>query len=151
MKLAECLQERADLNRRIAQLKKRLSNNVLVQDGEKTLEDPAKLKKELDGDILRLQELITKINLSNAVIEIEGESLTSLLARRDMLVLKIASYRDIVNEASEMNYRARGSEIKIKAAIDVAAWQKEIDKYAKELRLLDNKIQAANWYFDLKE
>ena len=151
MKLAECLQERADLNRRIAQLKKRLSNNVLVQDGEKTLEDPVKLKKELDGDILRLQELITKINLSNAAIEIEGESLTSLLARRDMLVLKIASYRDIVNEASEMNYRVRGSEIKIKSAIDVAAWQKEIDKYAKELRLLDNKIQAANWYFDLIE
>ena len=151
MKLAECLQERADLNRRIAQLKKRLSDNALVQDGEKTLEDPVKLKKELDGDILRLQELITKINLSNAAIEIEGESLTSLLARRDMLVLKIASYRDIVNEASKMNYRARGSEIKIKAAIDVAAWQKEIDKYAKELRLLDNKIQAANWYFDLKE
>ena len=40
MKLAEALQERADLNRKIAQLKSRLLNNVLVQEGEKTVEDP---------------------------------------------------------------------------------------------------------------
>ena len=32
MKLAEALQERADLNRRIEQLRYRLSNNVLVQE-----------------------------------------------------------------------------------------------------------------------
>ena len=36
MKLAEALQERADLNRNIEQLKSRLNNNVLVQEGEKT-------------------------------------------------------------------------------------------------------------------
>ena len=33
MKLAEALQERADLNRKIEQLKSRLNNNVLVHDG----------------------------------------------------------------------------------------------------------------------
>ena len=33
MKLAEALQERADLNRTIQQLKERLDNNVLVPDG----------------------------------------------------------------------------------------------------------------------
>ena len=36
MKLAEALQERADLNRKIEQLQDRLSNNVLVQEGEQT-------------------------------------------------------------------------------------------------------------------
>ena len=36
MKLAEALQERADINRNIEQLKKRLNNNVLVQEGEQT-------------------------------------------------------------------------------------------------------------------
>ncbi|MEO2800040.1 DIP1984 family protein, partial [Flavonifractor plautii] len=34
MKLAEALQERADLNRNIEQLKNRLSSNALVQEGE---------------------------------------------------------------------------------------------------------------------
>ncbi len=34
MKLAEALQERADLNRRIQQLQQRLENNAMVQEGE---------------------------------------------------------------------------------------------------------------------
>ena len=34
MKLAEALQERADLNRLIQQLRQRLSNNAAVQEGE---------------------------------------------------------------------------------------------------------------------
>lgn len=33
MKLAEALQERADINRNIEQLKNRLNHNVLVQEG----------------------------------------------------------------------------------------------------------------------
>ena len=35
MKLAEALQERADLNRRIEQLRNRLENSALVQEGER--------------------------------------------------------------------------------------------------------------------
>ena len=49
MKLAETLQERADLNRRIEQLRYRLSNNVLVQEGEKPLRTPAALLEELES------------------------------------------------------------------------------------------------------
>ena len=55
MKLAEALQERADLNRRIEQLRYRLSNNVLVQEGEKPLEDPAALLEELESSFTRLE------------------------------------------------------------------------------------------------
>ena len=51
MKLAEALQERADINRKIEQLKSRLNNNVLVQEGEQPAEDPEKLKQELDAVI----------------------------------------------------------------------------------------------------
>ena len=54
MKLAEALQERADLNRKIEQLQDRLSNNVLVQEGEQIAEDPEKLKDELDSAAGRL-------------------------------------------------------------------------------------------------
>ena len=48
MKLAEALQERADLNRRIEQLRARLENNALVQEGESPAEDPSELLAELD-------------------------------------------------------------------------------------------------------
>ena len=48
MKLAEALQERADINKKISQLRSRLSNNLLVQEGEKTAEDPLALLKEMD-------------------------------------------------------------------------------------------------------
>ena len=44
MKLAEALQERADLNRNIEQLKNRLSSNALVQEGEQPVECPENLK-----------------------------------------------------------------------------------------------------------
>ena len=63
MKLAEALQERADFNRKIEQLKVRLSASALVQEGEMPAEDPVELKKELDGVMERLAYLIEHINI----------------------------------------------------------------------------------------
>ena len=151
MKLAEALQERADLNRKIAQLKSRLLNNVLVQEGEKTVEDPNFLKQELDSSIERLHYLITRINLTNCNTTINGTTLTELIAQKDALTLKISAYKDIVYTGSQSTYRARNTEIKVKSIISVHAWQLEIDKMAKELRLLDNKLQEKNWTTDLIE
>lgn len=48
MKLAEALQERADLNRKISSLRGRLENVVLVQEGEEPVENPRELLGELD-------------------------------------------------------------------------------------------------------
>ena len=58
MKLAEALQERADLNRKIGQLTARLEANARVQDGEKPTEDPVSLLSELDACIARLDQII---------------------------------------------------------------------------------------------
>ena len=66
MKLAEALQERADLNRKIEQLRVRFAANALVQEGEQPAEDPEQLKVELDGAIDRLGYLIERINMTNA-------------------------------------------------------------------------------------
>ena len=76
MKLAEALQERADLNRNIEQLKSRLNNNVLVQEGERPAESPEQLKQELDRSIERLTYLIAHINKTNCetkVMETQGQ------------------------------------------------------------------------------
>ena len=151
MKRAEALQERADLNRNIEQLKSRVNNNVLVQEGEAPAEDPAKLKKELDSSYKRMMWLVTHINLTNCRTEIDGHTLTELIAKRDVLTQKIAACKEVVNNASQKVYRARGSEIKILSTIDVSAWQSEIDRLSKELRLLDNRLQESNWLTDLIE
>lgn len=151
MKLAEALQERADINRKIEQLKTRLNNNVLVQEGETTAEDPDRLKQELDNSIDRLAYLITRINQTNCVTKIDGQTLTELIAKKDTLSLKIHVYKDIAYAGSQTCYRARNTEIKIKSSISVDAWQSEIDRMAKELRLLDNKLQETNWNTDLIE
>ena len=151
MKLAEALQERADLNRRIEQLRYRLSNNVLVQEGEKPLEDPAALLEELESSFTRLEWLIARINLTNCAVKVEGRSLTELIARRDVLSLRADAYRRLVEEASQNTHRATRTEIKILSAVDVPALQRQADDTSRELRLLDNTLQATNWTADLME
>ncbi len=54
MKLAEALQERADLNRSIDELRRRLGNALLVQEGEEPPENPQELLKELEAALERL-------------------------------------------------------------------------------------------------
>lgn len=151
MKLAEALQERADLNRRIEQLRYRLSNNVLVQEGEKPLEDPAALLEELESSFTRLEWLIARINLTNCAVKVEDRSLTELIARRDVLSLRAEAYRRLVEEASQNTHRATRTEIKILSAVNVPALQRQADDASRELRLLDNTLQATNWTADLME
>lgn len=151
MKLAEALQERADLNRRIEQLRYRLNNNVLVQEGEKPLEDPAALLEELESSFTRLEWLIARINLTNCAVKVEGRSLTELIARRDVLSLRAEAYRRLVEEANQNTHRATRTEIKILSAVDVPALQRQADDASRELRLLDNTLQATNWTADLME
>ena len=149
MKLAEALQERADLKKNIEQLKYRLVTNMLVQEGEKPAEDPQELMKQFDSCVSRMEELVTLINHKNSSTLVDGETLTSMISRRDTLIRRIDAYRDMVNSASRGAMRATHSEIKIFSTIDVRALQKQIDDLSKQRRELDNKIQMTNWTTDI--
>lgn len=151
MRLAEALQERADLNHTIEQLRYRLENNMLVQEGEITAEDPEELRKVLEYALNRLSYLMAHINLTNAVVQIDGQTLTELIAKKDMLTLKIRIYQEMVNTAGRAAYRARGTEIKVKPTIGITAWQMKINSMSRELRILDNQLQETNWHTDLIE
>ena len=151
MKLAEALQERADLNRRIESLRVRLNTNAIVQEGENTPEDPQELLKELNRCTVRLEELIKKINIINCFTIVDGTSITAMIAKKDVLTNKISIYRDFLGCASNVAQRAKRTEIKLLSTVDVAALQKEIDDMSRELRIIDNKIQAANWATDFPE
>ena len=149
MKLAEALQRRADLNREIDQLESRISNNMLVQDGEKPNEKPSDLFSELNSKLEELNDLIARINLTNAVVKAEGKTLTQLIADRDVLARKIAVYKSAVYQASLNTSRARNTEIKVLPTINVQSFQKEIDRMSRQLRETDNAIQSTNWTEDL--
>ena len=149
MKLATALSQRADLQKRLTELDTRLKNNAKVQEGEKPAEDPADLLRELEGVITRLEELITRINLTNSQTFADGVSMTALLAKRDCLSKKLAVLRDFLDNASARVDRYSQKEIRILSTVDVAKLQKQVDDLSKELRLIDEQIQGLNWTTDL--
>ena len=151
MKLAEALQERADLKKSIADLRGRLERVVLVQEGEKPVEDPKELLKSLDESVKRLEYLMAAINHTNDVTEADGMTLTELIAKKDALLLKLYAYKGIVREAGYNTNRARGTEIKVIPSVKVTELRREVDRMAKEIRMLDNLLQETNWTKDLIE
>ena len=151
MKLAEALQERADLNKRISDLQGRLNQNSLVQEGEIPNEDPNVLMQELEAAIARLQQLIKDINLTNCATIIEGRSLTQIIAEKEGAIMRLSAYRELADSASSINYRTRGSEIKMVTTVNVSELQKTADKISREIRTLDNLLQSTNWTVDLIE
>ena len=151
MKLAEALQERADLNRKIEELRRRLANVILVLEGEEPAEEPAELLKELNAAIARLEYLMAAINLTNCRTKANGMTLTALIARKDALMVKLSSYRDLVYNAAQNTNRARGTEIKVKSLLKAGDLQKVADQIAKEVRELDNLLQETNWKTKLIE
>ena len=145
MSLAEALQMRADIKTRISQLHSRLNDNAKVQEGEAPAEDPLRLIELLNAECSAYEELIRRINLTNAATELDGQTLTALLARRDTPSLELSIMRDFLQQASQRIDRYSKTEIKILPTVDVTAMQKTVDAKSKELRQLDAAIQKLNW------
>lgn len=151
MKLAEALQERADLSARISILENRLMNNALVQEGEKPAESPEELLAELDRCSEEMERLITAINLTNSSTVSDGMTVTELIAKKDVLNRKLSIYRHFLMTASQTAQRATRSEIKILSTVNVREYQQKADGLAKRLRILENRIQQINWTTELIE
>ena len=151
MKLAEALIIRADIQKRIAQLKGRLKDSAKVQEGDTPAEDVNELTNELDALLLQLEDLIYRINVTNMQTMHEGESLTHMMARKDVLTTRLGVMRELVAHVTESDTRYGRNEIKYVRTVDVAALRRSTDEYSKQLRELDTKIQGLNWTVDLVE
>lgn len=151
MKLAEALVQRADAQKRLAQLKDRLLRNAKVQEGDKPAEDPQRLLKEFEGVASELAGLIQRINRTNSAATLGRGTLTDALATRDVLQVRAVLYRELAQAASVTQSRITKSEVKFKSAVSVAAIQRRADALAKEHRELDARIQEANWQIDLSD
>jgi hypothetical protein len=149
MKLAEALVLRADLQKRIEQVKARLLRNAMVQDGEKPAEDPVALLTEYDAMTAELIQLIRRINVTNSSAMVAGRSMTEALATRDVLKHQHATYRALAEAASVTQFAATRSEIRFRAAVSVSEVQQRADGIARTARELDSRIQESNWQLEL--
>ena len=86
MKLAEALSLRAELKSKINALGLRIRESAKIQEGDEPVEDVDELRKELDDCLNQIEDLIYRINMTNVHATIDGESLTRLIARRDVPV-----------------------------------------------------------------
>ena len=150
MKIAEALIIRADCQKRIEQLRSRLVNSAKVQEGEQPPENPQTLLVELHATVNELTTLIQKINRTNSqtILE-ENLTISDALAKRDTLSLKRGVYDSLLQSASYQQTRYSRTEIKSVSTVNVVEIQTEIDRLARDYRLLDTKIQQANWTTEL--
>ena len=149
MKLAEALSIRADLQKKVAQLKERIKESAKVQEGDEPCDNVEELYKELDDVLVQLEDLVYRINITNVQIVQDGDSLTRLIAKRDVLSLRVKTLQEVVRHVSANDTRYGRNELKYVRTIDVTALREETDIYAKQYRELDLKIQSVNWMVDL--
>ena len=149
MKLATALAERSDIQNRINTISVRLDNNAKVQEGDVPAEDPKALMEELDRLIVRLEDLVARINLTNSGTVYVGMNITELVAHWFCLKKKVWVLGDFLNTASDRVTRMTRTEIKIVSTVPVSEIQKTVDGLAKELRTVDEKIQELNWTTEL--
>jgi len=150
MKIAEALILRADCQKRLAQLKTRLLNNARVQEGDQPAEEPQELIAEIERVAQELLDLIQRINKTNSSTIVEaGQTVSDLLAERDVIGLRRTAYAELAAGASARQDRFTRSEVKFVATVNVAEFQKRADGLAKEYREKDARIQELNWQTEL--
>jgi Family of unknown function (DUF6847) len=145
MKVAEALALRADLQRRLEQLKQRLVKNARVQEGDQPAEPPDQLQTEFERCAAELISLIRRINRTNASSQLGAGTLSDALAERDILKIRQNAYRELAAAASTTQTRTTRSEVKFVSTVSIAAIQRKADDLAKELRELDTRIQEEDW------
>jgi len=153
--LGEALNQRSDLQKRVAQLGERLRGNVLIQEGDQPAEAPEELLAELGRACDELETLVARINKTNAATTLpSGGTVTEALARRDVLMLRGSALRSAIKEASGRGGlfgRYSRSEIRMVRQVDISALQVQTDALAKARRELDAEIQRHNWMTNLIE
>ena len=123
-----------------------------MQEGDEPSEHPKELMKELDSCLVQLESLIWRINATNmSTRNSDGRTLTELMAKKDVLTMRIGTLRSAFETASSGHDRYSRLEIKMVTVIDVKALGKQIDDCSAQLRKLDIEIQSLNFQTELTE
>ena len=150
MKLAEALANRADLQRRIEQMRE-ASESALVQEGENRLRTHRSFSMR--------RRLVTELG-EYAAAHQQDEPLRDSRRRRDdahgrsgaprRLTLRYGTLKTLVSTASD-RLPLRRAEIHVLPPPWVGPLRRRMDELAREGRELDTSIQQANWAVDLTE
>ena len=156
MKLAEALAMRSDARKRFEQLRTRAQANARYQEGEPPAEDAPALLAEADRVLAELEDLIRRINRTNAATVLDGQmTVTDAIARRDVLRWRHALYTSVADAGSGGSgpgmIRQMRSELRYVSAVTVSELRTAADEVAREHRELDVRIQQANWETDLMD
>jgi len=149
MKLAEALLTRADLQKKIAQLKTRMIQNVKVMDGEEPAESVAELLAEFCEASFALATLIIRIVKTNAHTPFDEGTIIDTIVWRDFLGAKIKVYRELYEAAVNKSERFHLQENKYIRCVDTAKLQKDINELSQIYRTIDTSLQKVNWNTDL--
>lgn len=155
-KLAEALVERKALQERLGRLHTRLAASAKVQEGDTPAEEPGELIEEARRILAEIKRLTMQINFTNLQTVVpgsgEGTSPMEAIAERDRLRDERNLLEQLGNVARlepNRGYGVTRNEIKWRSTVDVADLQKQIDALSQSYRLLDTRIQEANWLTDL--
>jgi hypothetical protein len=152
MKLAEALMLRAQYKQDIESLKRRINENVRVQEGDEPIEPPTNLVDKAVGINEHLAALVIHINATNASTRMDdGMLLSEALAKRDALLKERTIYKTIVEASGERRHLFSRDEIRKVLTVDVAEYQKKLDATSAAYREFDVRIQATNWATELLE
>jgi hypothetical protein len=152
MKLAEALALRADANRRVEQLRSRITSNARYQEGEEPAEDAAELLSRVGEACAELESLIRRINRTNTSARLGARTITDAIARRDVLKLRHSVITAAADAAVRDNRgwgRQMRSELTYISALPVADLRGQADDVARQIRELDIDIQRTNWEVEL--
>lgn len=146
MKLAEALLERKAIKTKMEELKHRLYQNAQTQEGLPPTEDPQELLAELTATVQRFEEIVARINATNAAAQLDdGTSLGRAILQKDMQRYMHLVLTNLADKATPGQQRYSEREIKQIPAVNVGETRRRADETARAARLLDAKIQEANW------
>ena len=150
MKLAEALLIRSDMQKKLAQLKARIKNNVKVQEGDTPSEDPNELLLQASQIITELNALIEQIHRTNAIAKTDkGQSMLTLLVDRDTLEMRHKLLLEAIEAAHGEVDRYSPREIRWNVMVSISDLQKQADDIAMKLRQINLVIQSNNWQIEL--
>jgi hypothetical protein len=146
MLLAEALKERADAQRRLADLKQRISDNARVHENERPAEDPQVLLNQAIEVNERIRALDVAVKVTKTATRLpDGTTVTEALVRRQALDGRMRLVTGAADSASD-NVARWGREV---ALLDVAALRAEADRLAAQRRALDVEIERVSWTTEL--
>lgn len=150
MLLAEALAQRAEAQDRLNKVTERLHVVARIQEGDRPDEDPNALITEAAGLLNQIEQLVRRINTTNAATAFDEEhTLTDAIAIRDSLLRQRRFYTQLADASAARMDRYSRSEIRYISTLDVAALRSRADDAAKQFRQIDTRIQQLNWNTEL--